>query len=304
MQPVPRRGWLFLFGSLAMVAVVAVGFGPTLYLRPMLGRVDIVTGSRSLPTHLLIHGLALTAWFSLLAVQALLVKTGRAYVHRRLGWIALAVVPAVVITSAVTLQRVLPRFLEAPFAADPARRAVVFQRVTQVIVSDSFTLVVFVSFVACALYLRAKTATHSRLMFLASAKLIGPALATNRPIGVLVTPLLPQGLLPSTVFLALCIAGLVWYDLATRRRLERATIWGTAAIVAALVLTYADSGHAGPAFRSKPGHHSGSCRAGVTRWRDYRREARFRQRDFVFGALSVAAEPRRLRIDSPLRTSL
>jgi hypothetical protein len=50
----------------------------------------------------------------------------------------------------------------------------------------------------------------------------------------------------------------------------------------------------GPPFRS--------CRAGVTRWRDYRREARCRQRDFVFEE-ALAAEPRRLRIDSPLSTS-
>lgn len=30
----------------------------------------------------MIHGLALTAWLSLLAAQALLVKTARAHVHR------------------------------------------------------------------------------------------------------------------------------------------------------------------------------------------------------------------------------
>jgi hypothetical protein len=237
MQLARRRDRFFLIGALVMLAVVAIGFGPTLYLRPFFGRVDIGTGSPSLPTHLLIHGLALTAWFSLLAVQTLLVATGRTHVHRRLGWISVAVVPAVVIASAVTLQRVLPRLLESRIAVDPRARTAISERVTEVIIGDSLTLVVFVSLVACALLLRSRTPTHNRLMFLASAKLIGPALATARPIGVVVTPYLPQGLLPSTVFVGLCIAALVWHDLAARRRLEPATIWGSAAIVAALAIT-------------------------------------------------------------------
>lgn len=236
MQTAARRGRFFLIGSLTLIAVVAIGFGPTLYLPPWLGRVDVPTGSPSLPTHLLLHGIALSAWFSLVALQAVLVATGRSYLHRRLGWIALGLVPAVVVSSLITLQRVLPRFLESPLAADPGRRAQIVERASQVIVGDTFTLIVFVSLVACALYRRSQPVTHSRLMFLASAKLVGPALATNRTIGGLVVPFLPAALLPSTVFVGFCIAGLVAYDLATRKRVEKATLLGAAAIVAALVL--------------------------------------------------------------------
>jgi len=239
MQQASHRHRFFLFAALVMVAVVAVGFGPTLYLRSLLGTPDRLTGSTSLPTHLLIHGLVLTAWFSLFAVQALLVTTGRSSVHRRLGWLAAVLVPAVVATSVVTMQRVVPRILEARGAVDPRARAAIFERMTEVIVHDSFTLVVFVAFVGCALYFRARSATHKRLMFLASAKLISPALSTGRPIGVLIVPHLPQWLMLSTVFVCLCVAALVWHDLATRRRLESATIWGSAAIIAVIAASVA-----------------------------------------------------------------
>jgi hypothetical protein len=232
MQSARRRDRFFLAAALVMVIIVAVGFGPSLYLRWPLGTMDRLTGSPSLPTHLLVHGVILTAWFSLLAAQTLLVATSRTHVHRRLGWFAAALVPAVVVSSVVTMQRVVPRILEARAPVAANARAAIFERMAEVIVNDTLTLVVFVAFVCCALYFRSRPATHNRLMVLASAKLIAPALSQGRPWGVLLAPHLPQGLLVSTVFVLLFIAALVWHDLAARRRLEPATIWGSAAIIA------------------------------------------------------------------------
>lgn len=173
----------------------------------------------------------------MLAAQTLLVATGRAYVHRRLGWLAVVLVPGVVVTSLVTMQRVAPRIIEARGAIDARAQAPIFERMAEVVFYDSWTLIVFVSFVACALYFRSRPDTHKRLMFLASAKLIAPALSAGCPIGVLVTPYL-YGVLASTVFVCLCMAALVWHDLATKRRLEPVTIWGSAAIVAVLVVSF------------------------------------------------------------------
>jgi hypothetical protein len=49
-------------------------------------------------------------------------------------------------------------------------------------------------------------------------------------------PFLPDGLLPSTVFIVLVVAALFGYDLLTRKRVEPATLAGTAVIAAAFVL--------------------------------------------------------------------
>ena len=79
----PRAMRFFLALAVLMLAVVAVGFGPSLYLRRALGTVDRF--GPSLPPHLLAHGAVLTVWYVLFVVQALLVRTGRRDVHRRLG---------------------------------------------------------------------------------------------------------------------------------------------------------------------------------------------------------------------------
>ena len=89
-MPVVRpRAMRFFFGlAVLMLAVVAVGFGPSLYLRRVLGTVDRF--GPSLPPHLLAHGGVLTVWYVLFVVQTLLVRTGRRDMHRRLGVLGVA----------------------------------------------------------------------------------------------------------------------------------------------------------------------------------------------------------------------
>jgi hypothetical protein len=107
------------------------------------------------------------------------------------------------------------------------------QRGAVVVVHDFWVLVAFVVLVGAAAYLRARPAAHKRLMLLASALLVGPAFSTVRPIGRAVAPYVPGGILPSEVFLALCLVALVLYDLTSSRRIERATVWGGAVALAA-----------------------------------------------------------------------
>ena len=64
-------------------------------------------------------------------------------------------------------------------------------------------------------------------MLLASVFLLGPAFAIGRPIGRTLMPLLPNGLLPSTVFTLLSIGALICYDVATKKRIAPATLWGS-----------------------------------------------------------------------------
>jgi hypothetical protein len=215
-----------------MLAIVAVGFGPTLYLRSVFGTVDrLGGGTASLPPHLLVHGIVLTAWFLLLAVQTSLVVASRTALHRRLGVAGGVLAIAVVASSVVTIQRVLPR-------AAPLGEEAVFG-VAAVVVSDFWVLVAFVLLVAAAVHFRRQPATHKRLMLLASVVLIGPAFSTFRPVGRALVPLLPSAIRPSLAFILFSVGAIVLYDLATRKRIEPATLWGTAVIAAALVLTFA-----------------------------------------------------------------
>ena len=110
-------------------------------------------------------------------------------------------------------------------------------RLVFVIVSDFWSLVAFSLLVAAAVHYRHRFETHKRLMAIASAFLVAPAFAVGRPIGQTLVPLLPNGVLPSTVFIVLALGALIGYDWVTRRRIERATVSGVAVVVAAFVLT-------------------------------------------------------------------
>jgi hypothetical protein len=102
-----RATQFFVAIAIVMVVFMAIGFGPSLYLRPIFGTVDRF--GPHLPIHLIAHGVALTAWFVLFAIQTLLVRMGRRDLHRRLGVLGAAVAVAVVVTSVFTLHVVVAR---------------------------------------------------------------------------------------------------------------------------------------------------------------------------------------------------
>ena len=78
-MPAARRGnsgKLFFVGlATVMLATVAAGFAPSLYLRG-LGTVGLPPTLQTLPAYAYLHGIALTGWFLLFFAQALLVASG------------------------------------------------------------------------------------------------------------------------------------------------------------------------------------------------------------------------------------
>jgi hypothetical protein len=108
MSPALRSNF-FMAMALLLLLLVFLGFAPTLYLRPFFGSVDRATGSPQLPLHLLLHGLAMSSWYLLFAVQAGLVRYQRVSVHRQLGWAGAASACAVVVSGFVVLSSVVPR---------------------------------------------------------------------------------------------------------------------------------------------------------------------------------------------------
>ena len=162
-----------------------------------------------------IHAVLFVGWIALVIAQTSLVSTGNIALHRRLGkmmagW-AVALVLIGPATAIMAARRQGSGVGAAPLAGD------------------------FVATIAFAILIRAgfrqrrDAPAHKRLMVLASAAIIGPAIVRwpfafigKGPIGVSFFYLLPPLLL-------------VAYDLATRGRVHRATWLGLGLIAAILV---------------------------------------------------------------------
>jgi len=232
-----RRQTLFFAGSaLVLGAIVAIGFSRSFYLRSAMGTVG-----PNLPSYLVMHGITLTTWYLILIAQTLLVVTGRRRLHRQLGTAGVVVAVAVVVTSLIVMRSAV--------VARVAAGTELSAGLAFVIVSDFWLLIAFSLLVVAAVHWRRRPETHKRLMLIASAFLVGPAFSVTRPVGQALVPFLPNGLLPSRVFVVLALAALIGYDLRTRKRIESATLAGAAVVAVALVLTRLMSlGDTGPAF--------------------------------------------------------
>lgn len=68
--------WVFL-------ALVFIGFAPSFYLSPLVG--DHPLYPRGLPWAYIVHGVVLTGWYLLFAVQSSLIISSKRALHRRLG---------------------------------------------------------------------------------------------------------------------------------------------------------------------------------------------------------------------------
>ena len=153
-----------LYGSsiilvVIMTATVVVGFGRTFFFRPW-------SLAQPLPILLIVHGTLLSFWMLLLVVQTVLVISGRQGFHRKLGWAALVLLPALFVTSAFVLLHAVTRVASVA----------VLNSGMEVVAFDGLHLVLFTLFVALAVSFRARVYIHRPLMLLATANLIPPAL--------------------------------------------------------------------------------------------------------------------------------
>jgi hypothetical protein len=205
-----RRTRRFYVGmAVAIVITVFVGFSRSYYLKNWYG-------SRELSGLLQLHGLVFTTWVLFFLAQTILVASGRTYLHRRMG-VAGAVLAGVVVIvgTTVAITRVRTGISPIPGVPPLSFLAIPF-----------FDMVVFTILVSTAIYQRHRIEAHKRLMTLAMISLLPAAIArmTFLP--------LPPG--PPTFFGLgdLFILALLIHDLATRRKIHPATIWGGLLVVA------------------------------------------------------------------------
>jgi hypothetical protein len=215
-----RRTRRFYVGmAIAIAVTVFAGFSRSYFLKAYYGTPEL-----SLLLH--VHGLVFTIWILFFLVQTTLVAAGRTYIHRRMG-VAGAVLAVLVIVLGTTTAILRAKGGAAPI---PGVSPLSFLAV------PLFDMVVFAILVGGALYFRHRLEAHKRLMTLAMISLLSAPIA-RLPFGVLKAG--PPAFFGLT---DLFIVALLVYDLATRKKVHPATIWGGLLIVASQPLRLMISG--------------------------------------------------------------
>ncbi|HKR26597.1 MAG TPA: hypothetical protein VJS11_04045 [Acidobacteriaceae bacterium] len=204
-NPRVRSGRFYLSIAVVSALLVFAGFARSYYLRS-------VFGFPALAGFLHLHGLVMTLWFVLFVVQVWLIMAQRTRLHRQLGvfGIGLAVL-MVAITGTVVIRA--------------ARRG--FTAFPETVKWPGFLLLslglvlTFAILFGAAVWLRARSGLHKRLMVLASLSLWGAAIAR------LPLHFIEAGSLWTTIAVGdACVVTCVAIDSIRNRRLNPAFLWG------------------------------------------------------------------------------
>ncbi len=157
---VSTSGRHFYIGVIAFAAlVVFVGFAPSFYLRGFFHEPAI-------SSLLVAHGTVASAWIVLLLTQSLLVRTGNADVHRRLGMFG-AVLAAVMVVLGVWTALVA--------AANGTIGNHVHAPPLEFLIVPLGQILIFGVLTGVAIALRRRPEVHRRLMIVATIHLTAPA---------------------------------------------------------------------------------------------------------------------------------
>jgi hypothetical protein len=201
-----RRGdrGIYIWAAVVAVIVVLAGFSRTYFAKS-------VFGTPELRPLLHLHGLVMTAWFTLFIVQVRLAATARIRVHRQLGVYGMVVAALVVVVGTITAISAA-RLGHAPPGAPPP---LIFLAVP---IGD---MVFFASVVTAAFVLRRRPEYHKRLMVVATLGILTAAIA-RIPIGFIEKGGLPAFFLITDVILIAFVVA----DTLKHRRLHPAYAWG------------------------------------------------------------------------------
>ncbi len=206
-----NKSRFFVGTALVMLGMIAVAFGQSFFVRPWVG-------SEPLPTYLVAHGIAMTAWYVAFLAQAGFAIAGRIDLHRRVGMAAAALAIAVVVTAVIVNRELVPARLAQGYIVTQED----YHRIAGFALDSISSLVPFALLVGFAVALRRRPHAHKRLMFWAFVWTLGPALSEARPLGPfldgLVAPVLPYFPLDYVWLAALLI-----YDWRSLRRIHPAT---------------------------------------------------------------------------------
>ncbi len=206
------------YTAVAIVAVLVVfgGFARTFFLKSAFGAPELTLLK-------IVHGIVMTAWFVLFALQSWLIESGRVRIHRRVGLGGIVLGGSVLILG-TTLAIASARSGYAPLGATP-------------LVFMAFPLMemtLFATLFTTAILLRDRGAYHKRLMLIASLAMLTPAIA-RLPVDFIQRGGPPVFVGLTDVLIAACIA----FDAIAHRKLHRASVVGFAVVVGVQVVTVA-----------------------------------------------------------------
>ncbi len=221
-RPAERRFYLGM--ALAMLAAVFLGFARSFFLRPWFPAFPAPPE----PVFYL-HGAVFTAWCVLLVLQPGLVAWDRVDLHRKLGWLGAGL--ALAMLSLGTLGALVAARRPTGFVGIPVPPL-------QFLAVPLADMLLFGSLIGLAIAKRRDLQSHKRLMLLASINLVTAGIA-RWPLAIMDGG--PPVFFALTDLFVLALAG---WDLATRRRLHPATLWGGLAILVSQPLRLVLSGTA------------------------------------------------------------
>jgi hypothetical protein len=189
--------------SVIMLAIVLVGFAPSYFLRGA-----VFAHLPSLLVHL--HGAVFSSWIFLFVIQSSLVSAGNVRLHRKLGVLGAVIAGLMVILGVLAPFGTLRRGAILPPIFTPA----------SFLIGNVIGIIVFGAYVAFAIWKRNNRLVHKRIMLIANALLMSPALGRMTFPVIVHYPFL-IGVIPLAMVVALFI-----FDLVTLRRPTAATVIG------------------------------------------------------------------------------
>ncbi len=205
---------VYVIMSFVLLALVVFGFSHT---------VPDDVSTPGFPVFLAVHGAVFAAWILLFVAQPMLVVTGNTELHRKLGWLGLAIAIAMVglgeyaVVFGLWSGQVPPFYPHGLF-----------------LIRGTIGLVTFFGLVIAAIVNRRNSQWHKRLLLCATVVVTLPALERSLPI-----PAFGAGwpfVVDSIADTMLLIGPIV--DLVTRKRIHPAYIVGVAVVVLGQVTTH------------------------------------------------------------------
>lgn len=206
----PNEREVYRWFTIALAAVVFVGFARSFFLHPMFPE-------RAVPPEgfFTLHGVVFASWFALLVVQASLVTAGRVDLHRKLGAAGVVIAALMVVLGSVGALIAAKR--PGGFVGLPVP-GLVFLAVPLI------EMAMFAVLIALAVIKRADPPSHKRLMVIASASLTAAAFARWPVVG----DYGPPGFFAATDLFLIALA--IW-DWRSRGRLHPVTLWAGGAVI-------------------------------------------------------------------------
>lgn len=203
----------FLVTAILMVVVIVAGFS----LQLGMGRSSFAS---PVPVHL--HAVIFFGWAMLYLLQNALAATGSLALHRRLGWLSIGWIPAMVamgmfVTAAIVRRGSVPFFFQPLYF----------------LIMDWLTVLTFAGLASAAILLRKRTQTHRRLMYCGMALLTGPGFGRLLPMLFFIPH---AGWVVFAAVMLFPIAGVI-RDLRRSGRIPGAWWWGIGAMIVAQVAT-------------------------------------------------------------------